>query len=451
MCIRDRGHDRAARHRKPAGRLRPDGPTPVRDHDPRPRPARRPRRGPGRGPRRYAGAARRLRPHGVRLSRPGRRRPADGRRPPRIRPPGPRVPRQRPRGKLPGRTARHELLEPPPARGVPHPSRLRPARPPAGPLRPGDRPHGRDPRRLLRGPHRTHRRGPLQTAGRLARRTRHARRRRPEPPRPRGLPCPVHADLLRLLPHPPLVRRRRQRPPRGLQGPLLHGPPLRPRARLDRGVPLLRLGRHPGGHLRLAPAVPAQRSQPVQPARQLLRHRRRLVRVGATLHRLAPALLGAVPGVLPGRRPDLLDHVLGHLQRRRGGAAPHRHHAVPHPPGRTRPPLRRRPPGRGTRRRRRDPAPLPGPVRHRQLAGAADRRAGPAPRGVRRHRRRLGPARRGRRRVPAPRGPGVHHGPVALGERPGAGDGPQTDATPRRRRPGGGRGPPPGLGGRTGR
>ena len=239
----------------------------------------------------------------------------------------------------------HQLLEPPLPRGVPRPPRLRPARPPARPVRTaGDRHAGA---RKIRADYYAVRAELTEEAlfrplaawhderGMLA-------RLRPEPPRARRLPGPVDAALHRLLPHPPLVRRRRQRPPRRLQGPLLHGPPLRPRARLDRGVPLLRLGRHPGGHLRLAPAVPAQRRQPVQPARQLLRHRGRLVRVGAAVHRLAPALLAAVPRVLPGRRPDLLDHVLGHLQRRRGRPASHRHHAGPHPAGRARQALRRR-------------------------------------------------------------------------------------------------------------
>ena len=47
----------------------------------------------------------------------------------------------------------------------------------------------------------------------------------------------------------------------------------RPPAHLDRGVPLLGLGRHPRGDLRLAGPVPATRRQPLRPARRLLRDR----------------------------------------------------------------------------------------------------------------------------------------------------------------------------------
>ena len=268
--------------------------------------------------------------------------------PPRVRPARARVPGQRHRGQLPGRAARHQLLEPPLPRGVPRPGAATTCSTTSPALFGATTPAraAEDPRRLLRAsaPNSPKRRcsgrsppGTTSAACSWA-----ATRATP----PARLPGPVDADLHGLLPHPPLVRRRRQRPPRRRQGALLHGPPLRPRARLDRGVPLLRLGRHPGGDLRLAAAVPAQRRQPVQPARQLLRHRGRLVRVGAAVHRLAPALLAAVPRLLPGRRPDLLDPVLGHLQRRRGGPASDRHHAGPHPPGRPRPALRRRPPGR---------------------------------------------------------------------------------------------------------
>ncbi len=202
------GHGRRQRCRDPAGRLHPAGPAPRSRHG-------RPGHRGCRRRRRNRGAARHHRPHGVRLPRRARRGPVDGHRPPRVRPPGARLPGHRHRGQLPGRTAGHERVEPPLRRRVPRPAGLRPARPPAGPVRyERHRARGEDPRRLLRGPRGTHRGGPVPAARRLAPRARPAARQRPEPPGPRGLPGPVDADLHRLLPDPPLVQRRRQRPPR---------------------------------------------------------------------------------------------------------------------------------------------------------------------------------------------------------------------------------------------
>ena len=85
-----------------------------------------------------------------------------------------------------------------------------------------------------------------------------------------GQPGRLGAALRRLRPHAPLVQRARLRPPRRRQDPLVAGPPLRPRARVDRVLPHLGLGRHAGGDVRLAAAVARRRREPLQPARHLL-------------------------------------------------------------------------------------------------------------------------------------------------------------------------------------
>ena len=131
-------------------------------------------------------------------------------------------------------------------------------------------------------------------------------RLRPGLPRPRGRSHRRRRHLRRLPAPAHRLRRSRQRPLGRREGAQLAGARRRPRAGVDRGVPLFGLGRHPRGDLRLARPVPAPRRQPVRPARRLLLDGRGLVGVGTAVDVLAPALLAVLSGARDGRGAAVL-------------------------------------------------------------------------------------------------------------------------------------------------